>query len=91
MRWHAGEPSRIWSFGCKAPKVGLELAEDQLKKAHDYRNTLVEIERNRRDACAQVIRAFSPELKGLQDEGEALKEKIEVLQAEIKHLRSEAR
>lgn len=37
-------------FGLRAPSKGEDIVRDQLRLAHRYRNTLVEIERGRRDA-----------------------------------------
>jgi hypothetical protein len=48
-------PTRIYSYGCLAPTKGAELLEEQLRLAHRYRNTLVEIERRRRDRVTEAI------------------------------------
>jgi len=55
------EPSCIWSFECKTPSDGLDYARDQLRLAHQYRNKLVEIERNRRVISKQIAGEHTPE------------------------------
>lgn len=49
-------PVVVYSYGCLPPTEGAEHVEDQLRKAHRYRNSLCEIERARREGIAAVQR-----------------------------------
>jgi hypothetical protein len=62
MFGHMSLPSRIYSFGALAPTHNLDLVEDQIYRAHRYRNDLVAIECERRTACQQLLLAHYPGL-----------------------------
>jgi hypothetical protein len=47
-------PSRVYTYGCRPPIEGFKQLDDQLFRAHRYRNGLVEIERRRRERIAQA-------------------------------------
>ena len=47
-------PTKIYTYGCTAPRNGADLVEDQFRRAHRYRNALVEIDRRRREGIARV-------------------------------------
>lgn len=49
-------PTRIYSYGCLPPVIGADLVDDQIRRAHHYRNALVRIERRRRERMAEVQR-----------------------------------
>lgn len=49
---------RVYQYGLLPPSVNASLVSDQMSRAHKYRNTLVEIERGRRDAIRSAIEAF---------------------------------
>lgn len=84
MFGHQSGPSKIYEYGCtSAPGVGLAVFEKQVKLAHRYRNALVAIERQRRDAFADVL--------GEQDEVKAQKLLIESLQTQLEAKRKEAK
>ena len=59
---NASLPTRIYSFGGKAPTEGLELVIDQMWLAHRYRNKLIEIERGRRAKVDAALLELCPEL-----------------------------
>jgi len=50
-------PTRIFSYGCLAPLKGQDLLEEQLRRAHTYKNTLIGIERRRRESVQEAIRS----------------------------------
>jgi hypothetical protein len=49
-------PTRIYSYGCLAPVGGLGVIDEQLYRAHRYRNELVDIEARHREGIARVQR-----------------------------------
>lgn len=49
-------PTKIYTYGCLPPVEGAAEFDEQLFRAHRYRNSLVEIERRRRDRITQVQR-----------------------------------
>lgn len=49
-------PTRTYAYGCLPPIEGKDEIEDQLRRAHRYRNKLVEIERRRRERIADAQR-----------------------------------
>lgn len=58
-------PIRNFEYGLREPTVNSALVHDQMRLAHRYRNVLVEIERERRDAV-RVIMAAHPDLAPLE-------------------------
>lgn len=85
-------PSRIWTYGCRAPTVGADLVETQLVNAHHYYNKLIEIERARRNAYRKARRLVGgEELERLEQAHEDLRLKIETARTELKALRQKAR
>lgn len=60
---------RVYSYGVHVSSLSEEhtnLVWDQLRKAHKYRNKLVEIERKRRDQYRALRATLSPELEALE-------------------------
>lgn len=47
--------ARVYEYGLLDPTTNAELVDDQLIKAHRYRNLLTEIERDRREAVAKIM------------------------------------
>lgn len=47
-------PQIVYRYGLHAPHEGVEIVYEQMRLAHRYRNTLVEIERGRRAAVREV-------------------------------------
>jgi Putative transposase DNA-binding domain len=76
MFGNKSQPSRIYSYGARAPVEGLDLVETQMRLAHKYRNALVEQELERRKRVDQALRDLSPDLASteaaLKDAEEAL-------------------
>ena len=59
-------PTKIYTYSCRPPIDGQAQLEDQLRRAHCYRNVLVEIERRRRERIQAVQAAhdsFGPLLR----------------------------
>jgi hypothetical protein len=44
---HKADPSRIFTYKCKVPHDGLDVAEEQLRLARRYKNRLIELELGR--------------------------------------------
>lgn len=84
-------PSKIYSYGGKAPTEGLEAVENQMRLAHAYKNTIVEIERTRRGKTEALLLSLSPELLDLDKKVSGLKAEKEALRDEIKQARAAAR
>lgn len=80
-----GQPTRIWSFGCKEPPNEQHpLIFDQMRKMLAYRNRLVEIEVDRRGRVAQAQRDLYPDIERLQAAIEVAKEEREEVRTRIK-------
>jgi hypothetical protein len=58
---------RNYVYDAKAIIEGFAIVNDQIRRKHDYRNKLYEIERERRKHTAGVIREFDPEIAVLDD------------------------
>lgn len=50
MFGNESKPARIWSFKAKGILEGEQIVSDQIHLVHEYKNNLVQIERERRDA-----------------------------------------
>lgn len=48
-------PARVYRYGLLRPTESLDLVRQQMRAAHKYRNTLVEIERGRRAASREAM------------------------------------
>jgi hypothetical protein len=59
-------PTRVYAYHCRVTKECLPTAMDQLFKAHQYRNKLVELERARRAAVEALLQELSPDLAALE-------------------------
>lgn len=62
--------TRVYKYGCREPVEGLELVREQMRLGSRYRNTLVEIERGRRDAVRAAIGAL-PDVAAAEDAARA--------------------
>jgi hypothetical protein len=49
--------TRVYRYGCRSPIEGADLLDEQFRRAHHYRNGLVEIEHRRRAGIAEAQRA----------------------------------
>lgn len=83
-------PCRIWTFGAQPPTENAELFREQLWKAHRYYNTLIELERKRRDGY-RAARAQCADTAALEEQHAALQKSVEELRAQIKQRRAAAR
>jgi hypothetical protein len=72
-------PTKIYSYGCLPPIVGAELMDQQIQRAHRYRNILTEIELRRRERVQKEMLAFG-------DVG-TLTGKVEALAAQLTEVR----
>jgi hypothetical protein len=72
-------PTKIYSYGCLPPIVGAELMDQQIQRAHRYRNILTEIELRRRERVQKEMLAFG-------DVG-VLTGKVEALAAQLTDVR----
>lgn len=86
MFGHKSQPSRIWSFGAKAPVEGLEEADREMVTAHRYRNALCALERTRREQVDGLLRKLSPALVRVEQKLAALDAEIEREHAEMRRL-----
>lgn len=59
-------PSRIYAYGAHEPTEGLDRVREQLHLAHRYRNTLVEIERRRRERTDAALASHAPDLANVE-------------------------
>src|SRR3972149_3669116 len=62
MFGNKSEPSRFYRYGAFEPVEGLSVINDQMHKAHVYRNRLVELEIERRKRVREALLELSPEL-----------------------------
>jgi len=72
-------PTRIWSFGALEPTENQKLLLDQLFLANRYYNTLIEIERKRRERFREIRSAAVPELAGCEKRYEQLDAQLEAI------------
>src|SRR5690606_25933593 len=81
---------RIYEYGLRPPTINAQLVEEQMRAGHRYRNTLVEIERERRERVAGVLSGHV-DTKPLAEQIAALTEERERLRLEIKATRAATR
>lgn len=84
--WIGGVVAKVYKYGLLAPTENADLVRQQMRLAHRYRNTLVEIERARRAAAREVVSI--PDLEATKNE--ALSE-LKAARAEIRMERSKHR
>lgn len=79
-------PTLVYKYGLRPPTMNADLVRAQMRAGHDYRNRLIEIERQRRAAIRPLL--GTPEL-----EAAVQKTQLEVEEAdrEIRRLRSATR
>lgn len=82
------DPSRVYAYGarCTDPR-----AFEILRKAHQYRNRLCEIELDRRRACDELMRSTVPEIATAMVASTQAAAKVEAVIAEAKSWRQKAR
>lgn len=77
-------PSVVYSYPALPPAMNLEVVEEQLWLAHQYRNVLVEIELARRERYGAIMKAFQPpECATLEAELTGLDQAIADINADI--------
>jgi hypothetical protein len=76
-------PTRIYSYGLRAPTKGAVRVHEQLILAGRYYNALIEIERQRRTEYRDARASVAPELVRLDAERDALTVKIEAGREEL--------
>jgi hypothetical protein len=79
--------TRVYKYGLLDPVGGVEYVQGQIDRAHRYRNSLVEIERDRRAALREVL----PDDSALAAEVTRLSDEVEVLVSQIKAARAAKR
>jgi hypothetical protein len=92
MFGHEPTPTRVYSYGATAP-IGetAPIVRDAFFLARRYRNALVEIERDRREAAATIIRDAYPEILAAEAEIAALGLERDDLRVGIKRRNSAER
>jgi hypothetical protein len=88
MFGHDSLPSRIYSYGANAPMTNLDLVEKQFHLAHEYRNNLVTVERERRSRVDAALALMAPKLAKVEADLAVAIEELE--QAEAKERASKA-
>lgn len=77
-------PARAYVYGAMEPVEGLESIRNQFRLAHDYKNKLIEIERNRRQKCEELIREACPELATIDSRIDEINDRISSIRDEVK-------
>jgi predicted RNA-binding Zn-ribbon protein involved in translation (DUF1610 family) len=70
-------PTIVYRYGAKKPTSNAEALLDQLRKAHRYRNKLVEIELQRRKLVEEAVKNIESDVRNLADKLEQLELDIE--------------
>jgi uncharacterized protein (DUF983 family) len=82
---------RNYTYGAKAPHINLDRVNEQIFKAHRYRNKLVEIEQGKRKAIADLQTKLIPGLADAQKEIESAKAELVAYYDEISARNAQAR
>lgn len=83
-------PTKVYKYGVKETNNN-DAIIDQIKKAHDYRNKLVEIERNRRDKFKEAVKQLFPQLIDMEAAIKQLENKFEEIQTKINQIKKETK
>lgn len=84
-------PTRVYTYGCRAPVKGADRLHEQLFLASRYYNALIEIERGRRDEYRKARSSIGETLGTLEALRDAITQQIDAAREEIKRKRSEDR
>src|SRR4051794_21461278 len=84
-------PTRNYLYGAATPVAHLEEVNDQMFKAARYRNALVELERERRDRSAAIMKRLCPEVLTLEKAWAALAARRAEAEDEVKENNVKAR
>jgi hypothetical protein len=79
---------RVYKYGLLPPTENAALVRDQMRLAHRYRNTLVEIERGRRAAMREAERSYGDAV-GLSADVDAAEESLHAVLEQLKAERVE--
>jgi hypothetical protein len=80
----------VYRYGLLAPTENADVVREQMRAAHDYRNTLVEIERGRR-AARRAAEAAAPEVSSEEEAIKAADKVVEDALKAVKQHRSKGR
>jgi len=83
MFGNKSQPSLNYSYGASAPFAtkGLGLVDQQIRAGHDYKNRLIEVERERRQRVDTLIAQLSPTLQQVETNIAAAEKQIEDLRS----------
>ena len=84
-------PVRVYSYGCRLPTANAELVETQILLAHRYYNTLIEIERRRREKVRAAQSESAPAVAAAEARVEVLSDAIEKCFAAVNARKGAAR
>lgn len=90
MRFHPGQPTIVYAFGCRVLE-GLDIVNTQMRLAHRYFNTLVELEHWRREEADKLLSTMFPELAILTERWKLLHAQKKELTEQIKVMRGQQR
>jgi hypothetical protein len=76
-------PTIVYRYGAKKPTTNAEAIFDQLRKAHQYRNKLVELELQRRKMVEEAIKSIEDEVRHLSDKLEQIELDIDYTSRKI--------
>lgn len=91
MFQHKSLPGKNYNYGAKTAIENWEAAREQFRKAHQYRNKLVELELARRRQTEELIKQLVPELSELTGKIDELTKIIDKQRAELKAKRQQSR
>ena len=83
MFGHESLPARIFSYGANAPIGNWPLVEDQMRRSHEYKNKIIEVERARRTASDAALAELCPELLKIEAEILNVEDRIEALDSNM--------
>jgi hypothetical protein len=81
---HKADPSRIFTYKCKVPHDGLDVAEEQLRLARRYKNRLIELELGRRAAVDEAMRRHAPRVAEAERRIAGLTPRVEEAERAVK-------
>lgn len=91
MYGHGSEPSVVYRYGAREPVSGLDQVVEQMQLAHRYRNSLVEIELERRREIDQALRELSPDLVSVESRLADVQAQLDAAVAALKEEQARAR
>jgi len=76
-------PTIVYRYGAKKPTTNAEAMLEQLRKAHQYRNKLVELELQRRKLVEDAVKSIESEVRQMADKIEQLELDIDYVARKI--------